>query len=231
MQAHLSGSTLIPFFTSLPSNPYRIQLSALPRGQEPRPDTAASETQKKAGSCPIARQHKKQWLLQKSALVFNGHVIWLISYHVCHALSSSSKSTKFREKKKEIIIAKDGQISQEALILKRENRNRGKWWAFPPCTLRNWGSRGGRREAALGSETCQHVQVLVAMVPSCWLARFHQHSLSATVPVLWAAARKKKNCCLYSNGCWATEYCAWKEQGKNVRHRKKAAKMRLNPFV
>lgn len=35
--------------------------------------------------------------------------------------------------------------------------------------------------------------VLVAMVPSCWPARFHQRSLSATVPVLAAAtARKKK---------------------------------------
>lgn len=77
-------------------------------------------------------------------------------------------------------------------------------------------------EAALGSETCEHAQVLVAMVPSCWPARFHQHSLSATVPVLWAAAAASKKekivCILMAAGSLNT--MSGKNKEKMVRDRK-----------
>lgn len=150
MQAHLSGGTLISL-PPCPPVPTESSLCSVQRaGDPPRHSSIRNaEESRKPSYFETAQKKKRRWLLQKSALVFNGYVIWLISYHVCHTLSSNSKSTKFRGKKKEIIIAKDEQISQEALILKRENRNR-EWWAFPLRALRNWGSREGRSRGSPG---------------------------------------------------------------------------------
>lgn len=183
MQAHLSSSTLISFNTPLPSNP-TDPASALPEGRGPaRTQQHQKRRRNRKPSC-CKDCTEEPWLLQKSPFVFNGHVTWLVSYRGRCALSSSSRSTKFRGKKKSIIIAKDGQISQEALILKRENRGRGKWRAFPPRALRYRGVREGRG--------WHQQRRLVAMVPSGELARLRPHSLCRNSSCLVGSGRKEE---------------------------------------
>lgn len=147
------------------------------------------------------------WLLQKSAFALNGYVTWLISYHICYSLSSSSKSTKCRGKKKEIIIAKDGQISEEALILTRGNRNQGSGEQFP---FELSGTEGLRRaEAALGSETCSLAQVLVAMVPlASW-----QHSLLPQFLSCGQQQERRKNVCILM-AAGSLNTMSWKNKEK-----------------
>lgn len=100
--------------------------SSLCSAQRARPPLCYGNTRSAEESRYFCKDSTKEWWLpQRLAFVFNEHVTWLISYRVHYTLSSSSKQTKFRRKKGR--VAKDGQMSQEALILKRENRDWGKW--------------------------------------------------------------------------------------------------------
>lgn len=159
-----------------------------PRGAGPPPCHNSARGEEASKKVTLANEW---WLLGKSALFLMGFA-WLISSHICSSLSSSYKSTKVRGRRKGI-RAKDGQ--KEVLILKREN-NQGSGehalWAVSE------GGSGEHRaeteaEAVLGWGTSRvGAQVLVARVPPCRPARSHQHSLSATVPVLWAAAAARE---------------------------------------
>lgn len=179
-----------PPYPPTPTDP----ASALPEGRGPaRTQQHQKRRRNRKPSCRKDCTGERR-LLRKSPFVFNGHVTWLVSYGVRCALSSSSKSTKFRGRKKKIIIAKDGQISQEALILKRENRGGGKWGAFPPRALRYRGvseGRGWHQQRRPGSGPAAW-QGLVAMVPSGQLARLHPHSLCHNSSCLVGSGRKEE---------------------------------------
>lgn len=70
---------------------------------------------------------------------------------MCYSLSSGSKSNKFKGRKKGI-TAKDEQISQEALILWRKNRNGGREKTVSPLSTQVPRVQRGRKLKQLQRE-------------------------------------------------------------------------------
>lgn len=115
--------------------------------------------------------------------------------HVVHP-GSNYKSTKCRGRKKGRVAKekRETELSVEQVLCEHSGSERLDREVQKRQQRQPWAPSPSR-----------HGQVLVAMVPPCWPAMFHQRSLSALVPVLWAAAaaaRRRKNviCILMAAG-------------------------------
>lgn len=182
--------------TSLPSNPHQTR-PLLCQGSRAPATPATTGAPKKAGRCPLARTALNKDGFCRNQLLFLMGLFQQLS-HVVHS-GSNYKSTKCRGRKKGRVAKEKRETEQSVEHVHREHSGSERLG-------REMLKRQQRQPWA--PSPARHGQVLVAMVPPCWPAMFHQRSLSAAVPVLWAAAaaaRKKKKCYLYSNGCWVTE--------------------------
>lgn len=187
----LLSSILISLVTPPPAPPTPTEPATAERAG-PQPTAATPGAQKQAGRHPLAKTVQINYGFCKNQLLFLMGFPWLITYEVYSAWSSSYKSTKCRGQKKGR-MAKDEQRSQEAFILKGENGNRGKWWAFPLWALRYWGSQeGGNWNSGEAAWVPGPAHRRRSGLLWCHPAGSKVSSaFAATVPVLWAAEKEK----------------------------------------
>lgn len=221
MHTHLMSSTLISLISSQPSNPHGTHHCW--EGRAPAIPHQHQEHRSKQEDVLLQRQNKWIMASAKNQLLFLMGCMWLISYQVCYAGSSSCKSTQFRGQRKGM-KAKDEQLSQEALILNKENRNRGKWQASPL-----WGSGKGRSCNSCGGSpgswdplTSEDLGCHGAILTA---SRFHQHFLPQFLSCGQQQVKRKKNllfiCILMASGSLNSVWKGQEESGK----RQKATKI------